>query len=170
MFYKCIKFEIERERISINVWFWQPLLIVLAFLLVFISHQQKIYALYSLVFILFPTLLMFYVYMNFLKAKSLIFVEINRGRLILNEPNNPFSKSINLPIDTLKHVFRSTTQRHNLKKIGFLYIDKKEEVVKLIRTKSFWYGEITNENLQELLFYLQQQNPSLMIEESLNEL
>ena len=108
--------------------------------------------------------------MNFLKAKSLIFVEINRGRLILNEPNNPFSKSINLPIDTLKHVFRSTTQRYNLKKIGFLYIDKKEEVVKLIRTKSFWYGEITNENLQELLFYLQQQNPSLMIEESLNEL
>ena len=168
MFYKCIKFEIERERIQINVWFWQPLLVLLTFILVFISHQQKVYAIYSLVFILFPMLLIFYIYINFLKKPNLIQVEINRNRLMISEPDNPFSKSINLSIEKLEYIFKSNQK--NIKRKSFLYVRQNNENIKLIKTKSFWYGKVTNESLQELLFYLEQQNRNLIIEESLNEL
>ncbi len=169
MFYKSIKFEIERERTSINVWFWQPLLIALLFIIVFISHQQGIYALYSLVFIFFPILFTYYIYTNFLKAKNPILVEINRSRLAINEPGNPFSRSINIPISEIERVFTKRKNMVRIRKTSFLYATKNGQRIKLIGTRSFWYGKVTNENLQELLFYLQQQNPDLLIDESLNE-
>lgn len=168
MFYECIKFEIERERIQINVWLWQPLLIFLIFMFVFISHQEKIYALYSLVFIIFPMLLIFYIYVNFLKSPNLIQVEINRNRLMMTELNNPFSRSINLSIEELERIFQSN--KNWLNRNSYLCVRQKNKDIKVLKRRSFWYGKVTNESLQELLFYLQQQNSNLIIEESLNEL
>lgn len=86
----------------------------------------------------------------------------------MTELNNPFSRSINLSIEELERIFQSN--KNWLNRNSYLCVRQKNKDIKVLKRRSFWYGKVTNESLQELLFYLQQQNSNLIIEESLNEL
>ena len=163
MFHKHLKLIIEREPSKLNVFLWQPLVVLAVLMLIVMLRVLGLLVLCYLFFLVFPVLFVSYVYINFIKTPNHILIEIKRDCLIISEPENPFSKNRNVFIDGIKRI--------SVNPIGdFLQIDVQNQSYRLIHMKSFWFGDVKVENLQELLFYLSNENPKIQIDDRLNEI
>lgn len=163
------KIEIQREVNLWNRWLWQPLLLLLLLSATLWGHFAQNYFLYGIALLLFSMLLVTYLYINFVKRPNEIWCEIRDRELIIAELDNPFSKNIFYEISSLNwlwiqrtHVFNQTYSKH----LKCFYGEKSDT---LINMNSFWFGRITNDSVQELIFYLVQHNPAMQVDESLNE-
>ncbi len=163
------KIEIERMRNPWNTWLWQPMILLFFIGLMLIGKASENYLLYSTMLMSFAMFFVFYLYLNFIKRPNKIYCEVRGDVLTLIELDNPFSKKIVCQISGLNWIW--IKQRHVFglglhKKLECLYGENGHTLVKM---NSFWFGKVSNEEVQELIFYLAQYNPTVVIDESLNE-
>jgi len=163
------KIEIDRVRNKWNLWLWQPLMLLFFIALILLGKATDNYMVYSTMILSFAMMSIFYLYVNFIKKSNKIYCEVREDELILVELDNPFSKKIICQISALNWLWIKQNYIFGIptsKKLECLY---GENGYTLIKMNSFWYGDVSNENVQELIFYLVQYNPTVVVDESLNE-
>lgn len=163
------KIEIDRVRNRWNVWLWQPMILLFFLTIMLFGRAIGNYMLYSSMMLSFSMMTVIYIYVNFIKKPNKIYCEVKGEWLSLVELDNPFSKKMVLQIRALNWLWIKENDVLGIptaKKLECLY---GEDGATLIKMSSFWFGDVSNEDIQELIFYLVQYNPTVVVDESLNE-
>ena len=167
--YNQLHIEMERERNYWNVWLWQPLLLLFCLVSLIFAKINEFYWIYVIMILVFSVMTMFYMYINFFKPVNKIHGVIRNNILNIVELDNPFSPNLTFEINGLNWLW---VQEKRILKIR-LYRRLKclygEKTFVLVRMNSFWFGKLSNDSVQELIFYLAQHNPMMVIDEKLNE-
>jgi hypothetical protein len=162
--------EIEREKKAINVKLWQPLMLLGFASLMFLGFISNNYFLYSSMLLTFSMFFVFYIYLNFIKKSSKLICNITSKELHIIELDNPFSLDIYCQTRDLKGIEIIESKRFFFSPPTRLLKCSCAQNSYLIQLNSFWFGDISNINLQELFFYIDKYNPKVKIDESLNVL
>lgn len=167
---KIQSIEIIRTRNVWHKWCIQPLILLLLIFFVLLGKSSNDYLLYSLSLLAFAMISVMYIYLNFIQPPNLITCIITNNHLTIAELDNPFAKNISCDIRQLDKLWME------YRKIGGKVITQElqchynDRTYTLIQMKSFWLGDVDNESIQELIFYLDQCSNTMVIDESLNEI
>ena len=160
--------EIEREKKAINIKLWQPLMLLGLASLMFLGFISNNYFLYSSMLLTFSMSFVFYIYLNFIKKSSKLLCNITPKELHIIELDNPFSLDIYCETRHLTEIEIVESKRFSCSTPTRLLKWSCLQNSYLIQLNSFWFGDISNINLQELFFYIDKYNPKVKIDENLN--